>query len=224
MWFTEQDVVLLMLANREDVNPNLLLGRLAGALFGEPAWPEGEPAELASRSGIFVDPERGRVLEVGQHAGLLHADSAPFVPQGATGFMSTDPFNPRQLVFSPDFGSVVSHDVDGAIEYRRGRVTPLSGDAALWCTGVFTAPGLPAEVELRVEADGGLRLATGPRGVLRQQWHLGELTPDLLVLGDAPGKYLMVSVQLRRGADGQVASIVINGYRLYDLVLHRQRT
>ena len=48
LWFPDEDVVLLMLANREDVRENLLLGRLAGALFGEATLPEESPDALAA--------------------------------------------------------------------------------------------------------------------------------------------------------------------------------
>ncbi|HZF80411.1 MAG TPA: serine hydrolase domain-containing protein, partial [Rubrivivax sp.] len=224
LWFPDEDVVLLLLANREDVRENLLLGRLAGALFGEPAWPEEPPAALAPRGGIFVDAVRGRVLEVGDDAGLLHSDLVHFIRQGQTSYQATNPFQPRQLVFTQDNNVVVSMDLDGAIEYQRGQVTPLTGQAATRYTGVFGAPGVPAEIELRIDADGGLRFATGPRGALRQQWHAGQLAPDLLVLGDAPGQHSMTSIRLQRGPDDELTSIVLNGYRLYDLVLHRLDT
>ncbi|HLL10100.1 MAG TPA: serine hydrolase domain-containing protein, partial [Rubrivivax sp.] len=224
LWFPDEDVVLLLLANREDVHENLLLSRLAGALFGEPAWPEDPPAALAPRCGVFVDAVHGRVLDVDHDAGMLHSDLVHFICDGQNSYRSANPFHPRQLVFSQDGNAIVSVDLDGPIEYQRGQVTPLTGEAAIRCTGVFGAPGVPAEIELRIGSDGSLRFATGPRGVLRSQWHVGQLTPDLLVLGDAPGQHSMSTVRLQRGPDGELVSIVLNGYRLYDLVLHRLGT
>ena len=220
-WFPDEDLSVVVLSNREDLRESLLSARIAGALLGEPRWPESRPTELVGHEGLYVDIASGRVLVVEHDAGFLHVNGSHFVRSGQTVFNSTHPFFPRQLVFNDASTAVVSVEPGHTAEYRRGQVSPVPAGEVPELLGRYHQTGLPWPVTL-VSGDGGqLSLVAGPDGPARCAMPAGRIGPDLYVLGERAGEHSPTSVGVLRGADGGVRAIQIDGYRLLGLTLER---
>lgn len=220
-WFPEEDLSVVVLSNREDLRESLLTARIAGALLGEPRWPESRPTELAPHVGVYVDTTSSRVLVVEQDAGYLHVDGSHFVRNGQTVFVSTHPFFPRQLVFTNDSTSVVALVPGHRAEYRRVQVSPVLASEVPELLGRYHQTGLPWPVTLTSDQAGQLTFVAGPDGPARSAAAAGRIGPDLYVLGDHAGGHSPTSFGVLRNADGAVRAIQIDGYRLLGLALER---
>lgn len=221
-WFPEEDVSIVLIANREDVRETLVIRRIAAALLGESAGRESTPAELAAFEGLFLDASSGRVLHLEQDAGCMSGDNVHLMRSGDNEFSSTHPFFPRELRFSADRSALVSVAPAHTATLRRVQVVPVSADNAADLLGCYHQAGLPWPVTLAAGTDGSLVFLSGPDGPARSAWHAGRIDDDLYVLGDWPGGCSATSFRVLRNAHGGVRAIQVDGFRLWALLLERQ--
>jgi CubicO group peptidase (beta-lactamase class C family) len=236
----ERDVGVVVLANREDLQPSALaLAALEAVLEGEfrtsfPAAalpPGGNSWDWTARD--YVDPHTGEWMRLSAEDGVLRGETLgdPFrlypQPDGtfrdSDDYVATVPVALRPEWDGPGAPEICHVDLGGqACRFVRAEAPTLTADDLAQYTGIYRNAEIGSRHRIRAAPEGGLTIEYGPPFERVMRFPLQPIHQDIfLARPTAPGVSHRHIFRFQRDKSGRVTSAIVTMERLKGVRLAR---